>query len=117
MRDNSIRSLILLGLIIILTSPAYAQTRERLSLNADWRFQKGDPAEAEGRLNYEKIKDRVTLTGGDCKKETQAPTVSAKENPGGNTSYAQSGFDDGGWRKLDLPHDWGIEGPFKQEYS
>jgi beta-galactosidase len=22
------------------------------------------------------------------------------------------GFDDGAWRRLDLPHDWGIEGPF-----
>src|SRR5207302_3439621 len=26
-------------------------------------------------------------------------------------------FDDGGWRRVNLPHDWGIEGPFKQEYS
>lgn len=25
--------------------------------------------------------------------------------------------DDKGWRKLDLPHDFGIEGPFKQEYD
>jgi beta-galactosidase len=25
-------------------------------------------------------------------------------------------FNDSGWRKLNLPHDWGIEGPFKQEY-
>ena len=25
-------------------------------------------------------------------------------------------FNDAGWRKLNLPHDWGIEGPFKQEY-
>ena len=25
-------------------------------------------------------------------------------------------FNDAAWRKLDLPHDWGIEGPFKQEY-
>ena len=24
-------------------------------------------------------------------------------------------FDDGQWRRLDLPHDWGIEGPFKIE--
>ncbi|QGZ38087.1 beta-galactosidase [Pseudoduganella flava] len=26
-------------------------------------------------------------------------------------------FNDAAWRKLDLPHDWGIEGPFKQEYA
>ena len=26
----------------------------------------------------------------------------------------QPGFDDASWRKLDLPHDWSIEGPFSQ---
>ncbi|WP_121613392.1 glycoside hydrolase family 2 TIM barrel-domain containing protein [Mesobacillus foraminis] len=26
-------------------------------------------------------------------------------------------FDDSDWRTLDLPHDWSIEGPFKQEYA
>jgi beta-galactosidase len=26
-----------------------------------------------------------------------------------------AGFDDSGWRSLDLPHDWGIEGPFTDE--
>ena len=25
-----------------------------------------------------------------------------------------AGFDDKGWRSLDLPHDWGIEGPLEQ---
>ncbi|PWF55419.1 beta-galactosidase GalB [Massilia glaciei] len=36
------------------------------------------------------------------------------EPPGGG---AGSGVDDARWRKLDLPHDFGIEGPFKQEYE
>jgi beta-galactosidase len=27
------------------------------------------------------------------------------------------GFDDNGWRKLDVPHDWSIEGPFDQKNS
>ena len=26
-------------------------------------------------------------------------------------------FDDGSWRKLDVPHDWGIEGPFRLELA
>jgi beta-galactosidase len=47
--------------------------RERISLNADWRFHKGD-LEGQGSL------------------------------------------DDTGWRHIDLPHDWGIEGPFDQEH-
>ena len=27
----------------------------------------------------------------------------------------QTGFDDSSWRRLDLPHDWSIEGPFDQQ--
>lgn len=30
---------------------------------------------------------------------------------------AISTFDDSNWRKLDLPHDWGIEGPFRLELA
>ncbi len=30
---------------------------------------------------------------------------------------AQPAFDDSSWRKLDLPHDWAIEGPFDVSYS
>ena len=28
---------------------------------------------------------------------------------------SESGFDHSAWRKLDLPHDWSIEGPFDQK--
>lgn len=28
-----------------------------------------------------------------------------------------AGFDDSGWQKLDLPHDWAIEGPFDVKYN
>src|SRR5271170_6931394 len=28
------------------------------------------------------------------------------------TGADQPGFDDSGWRTLDVPHDWGIAGPF-----
>ncbi len=45
------------------TAGAAVPLRERISLNADWRFQKGDPPGTEGRLAYEKIKDGVTATG------------------------------------------------------
>ena len=33
-------------------------------------------------------------------------------NPGGEVVYVQKDFDDSGWRAVDLPHDWAIEGPF-----
>ncbi|KQV49689.1 beta-galactosidase GalB [Massilia sp. Root335] len=66
--------------------------RERLSFDAGWRFAKGDPA-GSGQLDDARLKDPATAI-----------------------PAAQPGFDDAAWRKLDLPHDWGIEGPFKQAY-
>jgi beta-galactosidase len=34
--------------------------------------------------------------------------------PSDNPDAKQLAFDDSSWRKLDLPHDWSIEGPFDQ---
>ena len=33
-------------------------------------------------------------------------------SPGDFPAGAMPAFDDSGWRKLNLPHDWSIEGPF-----
>jgi beta-galactosidase len=79
--------------------------RERLSFNAGWRFTRGDPADAGDTLKYAKVKPYLL----------RANVPSAR--PGEKVSYVQPRFDDSGWRRLDLPHDWGIEGPFKQEYD
>ena len=106
-------------LLVLGAHPAVAQTgtaRERISLNADWRFVKNDPPGVEGRLAFDKIKDWVNTTGN----EFVLSSATRKSRPAGNLgediSYTQRNFDDQGWRQLDLPHDWGIEGPFKQEY-
>jgi len=40
------------------------------------------------------------------------PDKSKKEEPKGLEAV---GYNDAAWRKLDLPHDWGIEGPFRQD--
>jgi beta-galactosidase len=87
--------------------------RERVSFNADWRFQKGDPADAEGRLAYDKIKPWVNATGNEFVADA-AKTRRPEGELGGDVPYTQPGFDDGGWRRLNLPHDWGVEGPFDQ---
>ena len=90
---------------------------ERLSINTNWRFQKGDPAGIDGELDYFRIKDWLTLTGSDLIKTTATPASRPAGSPGGdNVTCAQPGFDDSGWGQIDLPHDWAIEGPFKQEY-
>jgi beta-galactosidase len=101
------------------TTASQTPPRERVSFNAGWRFQKDDPPGAEGRLSYGKIKSRVTATGGEFvagAAQTNPPEVNPAGGLGGDIAYAQRGFDDSLWRRLDLPHDWGIEGPFKQEY-
>ena len=111
-----------LTLLVLLPLSIAAQTtktpRERLSLNADWRFQKGDPAGTDGQLAYEKIKPWVIASSNDFYMNPNGPRPSRPEgNLGDNVAYAQRDFDDRGWRQLNLPHDWGIEGPFKQALS
>ncbi len=90
---------------------------KRISLNEGWRFVKGDPAEAEGKLNYSDIKDWVEATGAEFTTNAErAAKTKPSGDPGGDISYTHNDFDDSAWRLLNLPHDWGIEGPFKQEY-
>ena len=107
---------LLLALCLLLAFEVIAQTtRERQSFNADWRFQKGDPTEAGDQLRYAQIKDQLLLIGNEFKK-APGTNQALRSDLGSQVSYTQPGFNDSDWRKLDLPHDWGIESPFKQEY-
>src|SRR6185503_13632471 len=110
---------LIIGVALLAIQPLSAQAqrpaRERLSLNADWRFQKNDPPGAEGQLAYEKVKPWVVATGNKFANGAQKPARPAG-NLGTDVPYARKDFNDRGWRQLNLPHDWGIEGPFKQEY-
>jgi beta-galactosidase len=92
-------------------------TRERTSLDMDWRFSRDDSATVGDSLSYAKIRDWVTATGADFLSIDRTPAVRPQGNLGETVAYTQPAFDDSGWRRLNLPHDWGIEGPFKQEYS
>ncbi len=40
------------------------------------------------------------------------PDGSRKDEPKG---LSDPQYDDSGWRRLDLPHDWGVEGPFRTD--
>ncbi len=92
-----------------------ASPRERVSLDADWRFSKGDPAEVTNQLAYTNIQDWVEATGAEFSTNANLTAKKRPEgNPGGDIAYAQNDFNDSQWRLLNLPHDWGIEGPFQQ---
>jgi beta-galactosidase len=103
--------------VVNASASSVASPRERILLNAGWRFTRDDPAGVGERLRYANIKDWVLPTAAELAKGA-VPAAKARPagNPGGDIPYAQSDFDDSQWRRLNLPHDWGIEGPFKQEY-
>ncbi len=88
---------------------------ERISLDAGWRFDKSDSPEAGVNLDYAAIKAWLLPTGNPF--TTNAPAMRPVGEPVAAVSYAQPDFNDSQWRLLNLPHDWGIEGPFHQEYS
>jgi beta-galactosidase len=96
-------------------APNSDRPRERTSFNADWRFIKGDPADIGDKLSYANVKAWITVTGSEFTTNA-APPQRPEGNLGADVTYTRADFDAGSWRKLNLPHDWGIEGPFKQEY-
>lgn len=121
---------------------AAATPRERVSVSEDWRFQMGDPAgntvslaydvrpdvsgAAENRVadaqsqaavkidaaNAAVLKPWILPTGNAFIKDPARRHVRPAGDPGSDVSYVQPKFDDSGWRRVDLPHDWAIEGPF-----
>jgi beta-galactosidase len=95
---------------------AQESPRHRISLDANWRFTQGDPAEVGGKLAYPQVKAWVMETGTGLSKNAAVTTAPEGEPGGGDISYADPGFKDTGWREVTLPHDWGVEGAFKQEY-
>ncbi len=90
--------------------------RERVSFDADWRFTKGDPAATGDALTYAALKSWLLPTGAEFLRAAEPKPIRPEGNVGGGVAYTQPTFDDSGWRRLDLPHDWGVEGPFNQEY-
>jgi beta-galactosidase len=123
-------------------SPAQVSPRERISINDDWRFIKDDPPGNTVSLLYDVrpqergrgaragdapgkkadvpapvpaqavLKPWILSTGNDFVKDPSKKSVRPEGNPGEDVAYVSAGFDDSAWKRLDLPHDWGIEGPF-----
>jgi beta-galactosidase len=99
------------GSLFVATNLFAASVRERLSLDDGWRFQKGDATNAVTKLNYAAVRDWLLPTAKPFLILTNAP-ARPDGDLGADVPFTQPGFDDSGWRKLNLPHDWGVEGPF-----
>ena len=120
----------------------WAAARERVSIGNGWRFTRGDPAGLTTDLRYDvrppiedtgdgKVADArpdaaVQVADGNAQvlkpwilpsanpfiKDPAKRHVRPAGNPGGDVSYVQANYDDSGWARVDLPHDWAIAGPF-----
>ncbi|MBN2512416.1 MAG: hypothetical protein JXB18_05710, partial [Sedimentisphaerales bacterium] len=118
-----------------------AAPRERISINAGWRFHQGDPTQNAGGLLYDvrpEVSDRNDVVAADAM-PTEAVKVEARQtvlkpwimptgnrfikdparryvrpegNPGNDCPFVQGDFEDLSWKRVDLPHDWAIQGPF-----
>src|SRR4051812_25028687 len=84
----------LLAGVAMLAAPVLAEAGERLSLDAGWLFHRGEV-------------DAAAIKG------HGASYNSAKAGAAGGA--AGTDFDDSAWRRLDLPHDWAVEGPFDRD--
>jgi beta-galactosidase len=85
--------------------------RSRVSFNDGWRFaQEGAGGDqlplTHDTLNYAAIKPWMVASAAGA----ELPAGS----PGADVAYTRRDFDDSHWRPLELPHDWGVEGPFTQ---
>ncbi len=78
---------------------APAGPRERLLLDAGWRFAFGHPSDPAKDFNH----------------ATGYFSYLAKAGYGDGPAAAK--FDDSAWRTLDLPHDWVVELPFSEHGS
>jgi hypothetical protein len=97
--------------------PVAGSPRERIDFNSGWRFCRGDAPDAGTSLDYEALRPWLLAAGTELINDGVSKPVRPPGNPGAKVSFVQPSFDDANWRKLDLPHDWGIEGPFAQELA
>ncbi|HEY8902050.1 MAG TPA: beta-galactosidase GalB, partial [Chthoniobacterales bacterium] len=89
--------------------------RERISFNSGWRFTHDDPMRMAPHIDYDAIKPWLLPSAASFLSGIAERPARPEGNPGSDIAYVDPACDDSGWRALDLPHDWGIEGPFRQD--
>lgn len=118
---------------LLASEPAPSSPRERILINDDWRFAKGDPKGNTVNLAYDVthresdrssstnsrvaagspgIREWVLPTGNEFIQDTARRFSRPEGSFGQGVEYVQPEFDDSSWQRVNLPHDWAIEGPF-----
>ena len=102
------------------------------NFNDDWRFIKGDPEGMTVNMTLLPVRQGggrrggaaqpveevsplwayVLPTGNDFIKDPAKRYARPAGNPVEGVSYLSASFNDSAWRKLDLPHDFGVESDF-----
>jgi len=122
------------------------QYRERISINENWSFFKYDSAAIVDNLIYdvrpdvtdnnenkvadatpteavlvekiqEVLKPCILPSGNDFIKNPQNKHIRPEGNPGSHFPFVQGNYDDSSWEKVNLPHDWAINGPFQKGWN
>lgn len=90
--SKAITNIILI--ILLLTCQSYAQVREKINIDNQWRFSLGHATEPGKDFNY----------------GTARLFAKTAENHG---TCIVPAFDDSDWENVDIPHDWAVALPFE----
>ena len=117
--------------------------RQRISIDEGWSFYKYDSSSKADNLIYDvrpEVTDNTDNKVADSKpteavkvettQEVLKPWILPTDNnfikdpskrhmrpegdPGTHFPFVQGNFDDSSWKKVNLPHDWAIKGPFQK---
>jgi len=94
-----------------------ASARMQISIYDGWRFIKGDPPDNPKTLRYDAVKSWILPIGNEFLKDPAKRTKPPTGNPGDGVACIAAEYDDSSWQKVNLPHDYAIEGPFTTAVS
>jgi beta-galactosidase len=79
-----------------------------------WHFTRGDPPSLPAGLSlaYSAAKAWILPSGNELVADPARRAVRPAGNLGDGLAYVQARYDDSGWQRVELPHDYAIAGPF-----
>ena len=87
--------------------------RPEIKETQDYKIADARPTEGENISSKQLVlKPWILPTGNDFIKDTSKRYIRPEGNPGSDFPFVQNNFNDSSWEQVNLPHDWGIKGPF-----